>query len=160
MEIEVSSVLATLKSDPGDARALEVLAKLHPGNGSGVDQETLAATLAGARRWHEERGDVELVLSLVDVELGWTPAGAARADLLVEKARLLHNEFLRWEAARSALTEAVEAVPGHEAARRLLEAIEAEEAGWEKAAAAHLASATPGRTSPERPAGPPRASCT
>lgn len=141
METDLSSAFATLKSDPQDRAALAALANLHPGNGAGVDRETLAGTFAAARAWHEERGDVELCVQLVDLELGWTPTGPTRAELLVQKARLLHNELLRWEAARSCVKEALETAPGHRGAKELLDAIEDEEASWEPVAKDKLAEA-------------------
>src|SRR5580765_5748841 len=103
MDTEYSTALDTLRSDPANPRALEVLTKLHPGNGSGLDREGLGAILAQARAWHEERGDVALCVQLIDIELGWTPEGAARAELLTQKARILHNDLVQTAEATACL---------------------------------------------------------
>src|SRR6185436_6561558 len=93
--------------------ALKALEGLHPGNGAGVDPEALAKALADARRWHRERGDFELCLQLIDLELGWIKEAPRRADLLHEKGRLLSDELLRGEAGLAAIPEALKADPKH-----------------------------------------------
>ncbi len=141
METEFSTALDTLKTDPGNPQALEAIARLHPGNGAGVDREAAAEALSAARSWHAQRGEVQLCVQLLDAELAWTPTGAARADLLVERALLLHQELLRWEPARDSLKEALEAAPDHKTAAQALAALESEEAGWQELAQARLAQA-------------------
>jgi tetratricopeptide (TPR) repeat protein len=152
METEYSTALDTLKSDPANPSALEVLTKLHPGNGTGLDRDQLGAILAQARAWHEERGDVVLCVQLIDIELGWTPSGSARAELLTQKARLLHNELVHTADARTCLAEAMEATPGHRSAIDLQKAIETEEADWQDVAKAKLHQA---KAAGDRPAGAP-----
>src|SRR5690349_2438014 len=127
MDTEYSTALDTLRSDPANPRALEVLTKLHPGNGTGLDRDQLGAILAQARAWHEERGDVALCVQLIDIELGWTPAGPARGELLAQKARILHHDLARTADARACLLEALETAPGHRSAVDLVAAIDAEE---------------------------------
>src|SRR5262252_5685616 len=95
MTTDVSNALATLQLDPDNSQALKALAALHPGNGAGVDPATLARALTDARRWHRERGDFELCLQLIDLELAWTSDPSRRADLLHEKGKLLSDELLR-----------------------------------------------------------------
>jgi tetratricopeptide (TPR) repeat protein len=152
METEYSTALDTLKSDPANPSALEVLTKLHPGNGTGLDGDALGAILAQARAWHEERGDIVLCVQLIDIELGWTPAGSARGELLTQKARLLHNELVHSADARVCLAEALETAPGHRSAVDLQKAIEAEEADWQDVAKAKLHQA---KAAGDRPAGAP-----
>jgi tetratricopeptide (TPR) repeat protein len=113
MNIDVSSALATLQLDPDNPQALKALSGLKPGNGAGVDPEALEKALADARRWHRERGDFELCLQLIDLELGWIKEAPRRADLLHEKGRLLSDELLRGEAGLASVQEALQAHPEH-----------------------------------------------
>src|SRR4051812_203120 len=152
METEYSTALDTLKSDPANPRALEVLTKLHPGNGTGLDRDQLGALLAQARAWHEERGDVALCVQMIEIELGWTPAGPARGELLAQKARLLHQELAHTAEARECLVQALETAPGHRGAVDLIKAIDAEENEWQDVAKAKLHAA---KASGDRPAGAP-----
>jgi tetratricopeptide (TPR) repeat protein len=157
MNIDVSTALANLQLDPDNAQALKALSGLKPGNGAGVDPEALAKALADARRWHRERGDFELCLQLIDLELAWIKEASRRADLLHEKGRLLSDELLRGEAGLAAVQEALQAHPDHGPSkesvaqmsllrgnwkpiskRYLLQAEEAETAGKDKAHAASL----------------------
>ena len=69
MTTDVSAALATLQLHPDDSQALKALASLHPGNGAGIDADVLSKALSDARRFHRERGDYELVVSLIDLEL-------------------------------------------------------------------------------------------
>jgi tetratricopeptide (TPR) repeat protein len=157
MNIDVSSALANLQLDPDNPQALKALSGLKPGNGSGVDPEALEKALADARRWHRERGDFELCLQLIDLELGWIKEAPRRADLLHEKGRLLSDELLRGDAGLTAVQEALQAhaehAPSKEALaqmsllrgnwkpiskRYLQQAQEAETAGKDKAHAASL----------------------
>jgi golgin subfamily B member 1 len=113
MNIDVSTALATLQLDPDDTQALKALVALHPGNGAGVDPEALSHALSDARRWHRERGDFELCLQLIDLELAWTKEAPRRADLLHEKGRILSDELLRGDAGLQSVQEALEAEPDH-----------------------------------------------
>jgi tetratricopeptide (TPR) repeat protein len=157
MNIDVSSALATLQLDPDNPQALKALSGLKPGNGAGVDPEALERALADARRWHRERGDFELCLQLIDLELGWIKEAPRRADLLHEKGRLLSDELLRGDAGLASVQEALSAHPEHAPSkeslaqmslmrgnwkpiskRYLQQAQEAEAAGKDKAHAASL----------------------
>src|SRR5215510_10837543 len=120
MSTDVSSALATLQLDPDNTQALKALAALHPGNGAGVDPTALAKALTDARRWHRERGDFELCVQLIDLELEWTTEPARRADLLHEKARILSDELLRADAGLACEKQALEASPGHTGATESL----------------------------------------
>ncbi len=115
MTTDVSSALETLQLDPDNKQALSALASLHPGNGSGVDRVALAHALTDARRFHRERGDFELCLQLIDLELAWTIEAPKRADLLHEKGRILSDELLRDREGQECVRQALEAVPDHPA---------------------------------------------
>ena len=113
MNIDVSTALATLQLDPDNPQALEALMAVQPGGGADVDVPALEQALADARRWHRERGDFELTLQLIDLELGWIREAPRRADLLHEKGRLLADDLLRGDAGLAAVQQALEAHPGH-----------------------------------------------
>ena len=115
MTTDVSSALETLQLDPDNKQALSALASLHPGNGSGVDRGALAHALTDARRFHRERGDFELCVQLIDLELAWTIEAPKRADLLHEKGRILSDELLRDREGQECVRQALEAVPDHAA---------------------------------------------
>ena len=131
MTTDVSAALATLQLHPEDSQALKALAAIHPGNGAGIDAEALSQALSDARRFHRERGDYELVTSLIDLELAWTTEAARRADLLHEKGRLLSDELLREEAGVKCVREALDAAPGHAAATESLAQMTLVRANWE-----------------------------
>src|SRR6188768_550276 len=131
MTTDVSAALATLQLPPEDSQALKALAALHPGNGAGIDADVLSKALSDARRFHRERGDYELVVSLIDLELAWTTEAARRADLLHEKGRVLSDELLRDEAGQACVREALEALPGHPASTESVAQMSLVRANWE-----------------------------
>src|SRR5678815_4782486 len=131
MTTDVSAALATLQLHPEDSQALKALAALHPGNGAGIDADVLSKALSDARRFHRERGDYDLDVSLIDLELAWTTLAPRRADLLHEKGRVLSDELLRDEAGQATVREALEAHPGHAAATESLAQMSLVRANWE-----------------------------
>ncbi len=132
MDTEVSSALSTLELDPQNKDARAAISR-HTETGD-VDKVKLAAALAAARTFHAERGNVDLCLELVDRELAVTTDKRVRADLLVEKARLLFHEFARADQAIECLREALDLAHGHVAAGELLRRLQDESAEWEKTA--------------------------
>ncbi|HMF44436.1 MAG TPA: hypothetical protein VKQ32_27370, partial [Polyangia bacterium] len=131
MTTDVTAALATLQLHPEDSGALKALAALHPGNGAGIDADVLSKALSDARRFHRERGDFELVASLIDLELAWTTEASRRADLLHEKGRVLSDELLRDEAGQACVKEALGASPGHAPATESLAQMSLVRANWE-----------------------------
>src|SRR5690349_16394013 len=131
MTTDVSAALATLQLHPDDSQALKALSALHPGNGAGIEADVLSKALSDARRFHRERGDYDLVVSLIDLELAWTTASARRADLLHEKGRVLSDELLRDEAGQATVREALAAHPGHGPSTESLAQMSLVRANWE-----------------------------
>ncbi len=127
----VTTALAILQTDPANRAAMTFLAGVHPGNGTGLDPVALGEALAEARAWHRERGEAAVCLELIELELGWTTGAVPRADLLVAKAELLHEELLRPDPASAALKEALVAAPGHAPALERQARYQAERANWE-----------------------------
>src|SRR5262252_2519590 len=88
--------LTTLDADPQNTQALSALMQLASGGDAdrgGLAHEAAARALDDARRTFRERGEIELVARLYDVELAATSAAPRRADLLLEKGRLLFEEL-------------------------------------------------------------------
>jgi tetratricopeptide (TPR) repeat protein len=141
METDISTALATLQLDPDNAHALGALKGVRPGNGSGVDPATLARALADSRRWHRERGDFQLCIQLLDLELPWTTDPARRADLLHEKGRILADELLSEAAAQACFREALENVPDHAPSMEGLTQMALIGANWRAISARYLAQA-------------------
>ena len=131
MTTDVSSALETLQLDPDNKQALSALAALHPGNGSGVDPAALAHALTDARRFHRERGDFELCVQLIDLELAWTIDAGKRADLLHEKGRILSDEILRDRDGQECIRQALEAVPDHHASLESQSQMGLVQSNWE-----------------------------
>jgi len=148
METDISTALATLQIDPDNTHALGALKRIRPANGSGVDPEALARALADARRWHRERGDFELCVQLIDLELPWATEPARRANLLHEKGRLLADELLSDEAAQAALREALKEVPDHAPSVEGLAQMSLIQSNWQPIASRYLqqAEAAPDKT--------------
>jgi len=138
MTTDVSSALETLQLDPDNKQALSALASLHPGNGSGVDRGALAHALTDARRFHRERGDFELCVQLIDLELAWTIEAPKRADLLHEKGRILSDELLRDREGQDNVRQALEAAPDHAASLESQSQMSLVKSNWESISKRYL----------------------
>src|SRR5215510_8912291 len=100
MNPEIVRALATLEADPENADALASLAQLTEGGGNGHGRgpaesggdTAVRRALGEARRVHRDRGDFELVVRLIDLELGVESDKQRRADLYFEKGKLLADE--------------------------------------------------------------------
>lgn len=137
MNSEVSTALSTLEADPRNTEALSAIKRQAESAANG-EREALATAVAAARAQHTERGEPELALELIDLELAVTTDGKARADLLCEKARILHDDLVRCEAAQACVIEALQTVNGHPGAAKLGKRLADEEAEWEKTAGTRL----------------------
>ncbi|HEY1585535.1 MAG TPA: hypothetical protein VGH63_07590 [Polyangia bacterium] len=144
MNPEIVRALATLESDPENADALASLAQLTEGGGNGhgrgpapSSQESGADTavrraLGEARRVHRDRGDFELVVRLIDLELGIESDKNRRADLYYEKGKLLADELLREEEAVRAFERVLELRPDDEGTQDTLGHISLVKDNWQK----------------------------
>jgi len=134
MNNDLSTALATLRSDPEDGQALALLAGLQPGDATASERDAVQVALAAERAWHTDRENVEPCLRLLDLELAWGQDPIRRATLFVEKARLLHREMCQWEPAHACVEEALEIARNHPAAAEFKRVLEEEEAGWQERA--------------------------
>ena len=141
MNPEIVRALATLEADPDNADALASLAQLTEGGGnghgraaapeSGADTAVRRA-LGEARRVHRDRGDFELVVRLVDLELGIETDKERRADLYYEKGKLLADELLREDEAVRAFERVLELRPEDEGTQDTLGHISLVRDNWQK----------------------------
>ncbi|MCE9575633.1 MAG: tetratricopeptide repeat protein [Deltaproteobacteria bacterium] len=127
--------LAILDSDPDDAAALAGLTSHAPG--AAQDPGALAA-LADARKTLRERGRLEVVARLYDLEIGAVSEAARRADLLLEKGMLLEDELLDEPGAVECLRQVLTLRPGDETATETLQQIGLVRDNWEKFAGKYL----------------------
>ncbi len=91
-----------------------------------------SARSAEARRLHRERGDFELCVRLIDLEIGAETNDERRADLYFEKGRLLTDELLRDDEALRAFERVLELRPGDETAEDALGHIALVRDNWQK----------------------------
>ena len=152
MTNDISTALRTLRLYPEDAQALEALAGLKIPEPESADVEELAKTLAAERAFHADSNSPDLVIRLIDLEIALARAPAARAGLLVDKARTLWGELWQLESARVALKQALELAPDHSAALAMQRELDVEDASWQEQAEALSAQAA---DAGERPAGAP-----
>ena len=139
---ELDSALAALSSNPDDEDALASLASLgQPANAA------FARALAEAVRLHRERGDFELCLRLIDLQVASEADDGRRADLYFDKGRILADELLRDEDATKAFERALELRPDDETAEDALGHIALVRDNWQKILRKYLDEA---RTSTDR----------
>lgn len=134
MKPELQSALQLLETEPNNPDALAALAAASEGGGNGHSDPAAERAFRESRRVHVERGDYELVVRLIDLELGWQKDSGRRAELLVEKGRILSEEFWREGEAEACYQLALEARPGDERALAALAEIAASRASGPKRA--------------------------
>src|SRR4051812_23618012 len=143
MNPEIVRALATLEADPENADALASLAQLTEGGGNGHGRAASTPDAGGgdtavrralieSRRIHRERGDFDLVVRLIDLELGVETDKGRRADLYFEKGKLLADELLREEEAVRAFERVLELRPEDEGTQDTLGHIALVRDNWEK----------------------------
>jgi hypothetical protein len=149
MTIDLSIALETLRLDPEDGKAREALARLSEPVAAGGASEEVAKSLAAERAIHEEANCPSLCLVLLEAELALRREPGARADLLVQKARLEWGELWQFEPARDSLREVLQLIAEHEAATAMLKDLDAEETGWQEQAEALSEKAAAAGAGPE-----------
>jgi tetratricopeptide (TPR) repeat protein len=128
---DLNSYLAILDSDPDDAAAFAGLA-------DAASTSADANAFARAKKTQRDRGRYDVVVRLIDVELGATKDPTRRADLMLEKGMVLEDDLLD-EASATQCFEAVLALrPGDELATETLQQIQIDRDNWEKFATKYL----------------------
>src|SRR5262245_24915750 len=113
---EYQQYLALLSNDPTDLTALSALQKLAPALRSHEAQSALEATREALR----ERGQLELVAKLFDVEIEAAADVSRRADLLRKKGQLYVEDFLSEKDGIECFRRVLELQPDDEDAQEVL----------------------------------------
>ena len=132
----LGQALAALEADPTQTDALgraAVQAKA-AGSAQGSAADAARAALQEALKRSRERGEFELWLGLADAlaDSGLLQSDEERADLLVERGRVLEGELLHEEDAEAAYQAAIKLKGDHEGAEDALSQLEAVRANWQK----------------------------
>jgi golgin subfamily B member 1 len=120
--------LAILDAEPNNDQALEALERI-AGSGDGTG---LLRALDDARKTHRERGDLELVVRLYDVEIAAAADAARKADLLLEKGRFLVEELGSEESAVECFKNVLQLRPDDEEAQDSLAQIDLVRNNWQR----------------------------
>ncbi|HYU16608.1 MAG TPA: tetratricopeptide repeat protein, partial [Candidatus Acidoferrum sp.] len=115
-------------------RALLALEKLAPALGSQEAQSALDA----ARESLRERGQLEVVARLFDVEIEAAPDVSRRADLLRKKGQLYVEDFLSEKDAIDCFRRVLEIRPDDEDAQEVLAHLDLLRANWRKVVAKYV----------------------
>jgi tetratricopeptide (TPR) repeat protein len=123
--------LAVLTREPENPEALAAVEKLTQELGNG-HSAVAAQRLGEARLSMRDRGDYEIALRLLDLELTLTHNPDERANLLFEKAKLLDDELLREPEAIACLNEVLQLRPEDASASEMLSHIALVSPNWQK----------------------------
>ncbi len=135
MKLEIESALNLLASRSSDPEALAALSVVAAG---GRSDPVAARAWEDARRIQRERGNIELLLQLLDLDLDHERSAARRATLWVERARLLSDDLWRETEAMEALEQALTEHPDDPAAKRALAHAAETRGAWQRIAAKFL----------------------
>src|SRR3954467_1877578 len=127
---DYQQILATLSADPSNVAALAALERIVAGGGDGLGEA--AAELDEARRVHCERGDLELVARLFDLELAVVKDKGRKAFLLAEKGKLLFEEILDENQPVECFRRALELRPDDADSQEMLAQIDLVRGNWER----------------------------
>ncbi len=125
---EYQEYLAIINRDPDDPSALSAIERL----GESPISPEVASALDEARRALRERGRLEVVSRLLDVEINAAPDESRRADLLLEKGQLHADDFLDEPSAVECFNQVLELRPGDESAQEILAHLGLVRENWEK----------------------------
>ena len=125
---DLAQCLAQLETDSDDAVAWSDLAQ----SASPSAVATVPVALAAAKKWHRDRGRFDVVVRLIDIELGITTNNERRADLLLEKGMVFDDDLLDAKSAVASFEAALALRPGDEVAIETLAQIALTRDNWEK----------------------------
>ncbi len=132
---EFQEFLEALDTDPSNAVALAQIEAL----GSQLLEDEHAHTaLDRARKSLRQRGALEVVAKLFDVEIQAARDSSRRADLLLEKGQLLADDLLEEESAVECFNEVLKLRPDDEAAQEILANFDLFRENWKKFADKYL----------------------
>ncbi|MBI4512241.1 MAG: tetratricopeptide repeat protein [Deltaproteobacteria bacterium] len=125
--------LAILDVDPDNTQAWAALEQMAAQDGDkGLAEPSVSQALDDARRSHRERGDFELTLRLLDLELAKVADRSRLADLLYEKGKLFVEDLLDENAARECFRRVLELRPDDHDVQETVAQIDMIRAHWER----------------------------
>lgn len=130
MKPEILSALNALEAEPTRTDVMAQLAAALAGGERG--DPSVQRALAEARRVHRERGEYELVLRLLDLQLEGEKDAARTADLVYEKGRLLVDDLWQEEEAERCFSQVLELRPGDAPASDALAQLGLVRENWKK----------------------------
>jgi tetratricopeptide (TPR) repeat protein len=133
--VEYQECLAILDSDPANPQALAALEQLGAKELASPDA---AQALDDARKLLRERGELETVARLFDVEIRAAQSDARRADLLLAKGLLYAEDLLNEESAVECFHRVLELRPDDENAQEVLAHIGLVRENWQKIVTKYL----------------------
>ncbi|RMH42163.1 MAG: tetratricopeptide repeat protein [Deltaproteobacteria bacterium] len=128
---EYEQYLATLDSDPNDEAALRALESLDNGE---LDTPEAAVALERARAQLRERGELEVVARLFDVEIAAVGDRARKADLLLAKGKLYADDLLNEQTAVECFRQVLALRPEDADASETLAQLDLVRDNWRKIA--------------------------
>ena len=123
--------LAILDSDPVDDRVLDAIEAALAADGAADAPETRDA-LDQARRSLHDRGELDMVARLFDMEIAATGDAGRQADLLTDKGHLCAGDLLDDEGAVACFRQVMALRPDDETARDALDQMDMERENWRK----------------------------
>jgi tetratricopeptide (TPR) repeat protein len=129
--LDVPRLLGLLQEQPDNADALRELREAFASGDPTRLGEDPMQLLAAARRAHQDRGDTETAVQLLELEAELSASDPDReAALRKELARIYRDELLDDARARAALERAAQLRPGDPEVQEALEAIDADASNW------------------------------
>jgi tetratricopeptide (TPR) repeat protein len=124
--------LAILEVEPSNAQALTALESLANATNGALTDAAAARAFDDARKTHRDRGEIELVARLFEIELSAAKDQGRRADLLLEKGRLYADEFLDEDQAQKCFERVLELRPDDSDAQEVLAQMGLVRENWER----------------------------
>ena len=135
MTPEIKSALSTLLNRPSDPEALASVQSLLSAQDPSEDNLYLLIEQVGM---HQEQGNWDNALALLELALPLVEDEDERAELLLTKARILEDELLEEEQALACFKEVLKIRPHDEGTAETVEEIELFRENWEKVAAKYV----------------------
>jgi tetratricopeptide (TPR) repeat protein len=134
---DLPALLAALEHDPDDAQAFAGLVDA----AQKAPPDVRLTRFAAARKAFGGRGRPDIVVALIDAELGATTDVDRKVDLLLEKGMALDGELLDVPAARAAFDEVRRLRPDDTMAAEALDEIDVSASNWKKFADKYISEA-------------------
>ncbi len=124
--------LAILEVEPSNAQALSALESLASASNGALSDAAAARAFDDARKTHRDRGEIELVARLFEIELTAAKDQGRQADLFLEKGRLYADEFLDEDQAQKCFERVLELRPDDSDAQEVLAQMGLVRENWER----------------------------